>query len=130
MIVEKAVKMAELMNVPVLGIVENMSYFECPECHGKHSIFGESNIDEIAAKYNIPVIADGGVKFSGDMTKAIAAGANVIMIGSLLAGCQESPGEEGQDIQELHFHPHQEDVYIFQEFQKQSHQQAFLCKGQ
>ncbi len=49
---------------------------------------------EEAAKYNIPVIADGGVKFSGDMTKAIAAGANVIMIGSLLAGCQESPGEE------------------------------------
>ena len=47
-----------------------------------------------AAKYNIPVIADGGIKFSGDMTKAIAAGANVIMIGSLLAGCQESPGDE------------------------------------
>ncbi|MBQ9131824.1 MAG: IMP dehydrogenase [Clostridia bacterium] len=47
-----------------------------------------------AAKYNIPVIADGGIKYSGDMTKAIAAGANVIMIGSLLAGCQESPGEE------------------------------------
>ena len=49
---------------------------------------------EEAAKHNIPIIADGGVKFSGDMTKAIAAGANVIMIGSLLAGCQESPGEE------------------------------------
>ena len=47
-----------------------------------------------AAKYNIPVIADGGIKFSGDMTKAIAAGANTIMIGSLLAGCQESPGDE------------------------------------
>ena len=47
-----------------------------------------------AAKYNIPVIADGGIKFSGDMAKAIAAGANTIMIGSLLAGCQESPGEE------------------------------------
>ena len=49
---------------------------------------------EEAAKYNIPVIADGGIKYSGDMTKAIAAGANVIMIGSLLAGCHESPGEE------------------------------------
>ena len=47
-----------------------------------------------AAKHNIPVIADGGIKFSGDMTKAIAAGANVIMVGSLLAGCHESPGEE------------------------------------
>lgn len=49
---------------------------------------------EEAAKYNIPVIADGGIKYSGDLTKAIAAGANVIMIGSLLAGCLESPGEE------------------------------------
>ncbi len=49
---------------------------------------------EEAAKYNIPVIADGGIKYSGDMVKAIAAGANVIMVGSLLAGCQESPGEE------------------------------------
>ena len=54
MIVEKAVKMAELMNVPVLGIVENMSYFECPDCKERHSIFGESNIEEIAEKYNIP----------------------------------------------------------------------------
>ncbi len=54
MIVEKAVKMAELMNVPVLGVVENMSYFECPDCKQKHSIFGESNIEEIAEKYNIP----------------------------------------------------------------------------
>ena len=49
---------------------------------------------EEAAKYNIPVIADGGIKYSGDMVKALAAGANVIMVGSLLAGCQESPGEE------------------------------------
>lgn len=49
---------------------------------------------EEAEKYNIPVIADGGIKFSGDMTKAIAAGASSIMIGSLLAGCSESPGEE------------------------------------
>ena len=53
MIVEKAVKMAEMMNIPILGIVENMSYFECPDCGKKHSIFGESHIDEIAKKYNI-----------------------------------------------------------------------------
>ncbi len=46
-----------------------------------------------AAKYNIPVIADGGIKYSGDMVKALAAGANAIMLGSLLAGCEESPGE-------------------------------------
>ncbi len=57
MIVEKAVKMAELMNIPVLGIVENMSYFECPDCGGKHSIFGESHIEEIAEKYGIANVA-------------------------------------------------------------------------
>ncbi len=46
-----------------------------------------------AAKYGIPVIADGGIKYSGDITKAIAAGADVVMIGSLVAGCEESPGD-------------------------------------
>lgn len=48
---------------------------------------------EVADKYGIPVIADGGIKYSGDMTKALAAGANVCMMGSMLAGCEESPGE-------------------------------------
>ena len=47
----------------------------------------------VAANHNIPVIADGGIKYSGDLTKAIAAGADVIMIGSLFAGCEESPGD-------------------------------------
>lgn len=47
----------------------------------------------VAKEYGIPVIADGGIKYSGDITKAIAAGADVIMVGSLLAGCEESPGE-------------------------------------
>jgi IMP dehydrogenase len=46
----------------------------------------------VAKEYNIPIIADGGIKYSGDMTKAIAAGANVCMMGSLFAGCDESPG--------------------------------------
>ncbi len=57
MIVEKAVRMAEMMNVPVLGIVENMSYFECPDCGKRHSIFGESHLDEIAARHGIKNIA-------------------------------------------------------------------------
>ena len=56
MIVDKAVKMAEMMNVPILGIVENMSYFVCPDCGKRHQIFGESHIEEIAAKHNIPVV--------------------------------------------------------------------------
>ena len=47
----------------------------------------------VAKKYGIPVIADGGIKFSGDMTKALAAGANVCMMGSLFAGCDEAPGD-------------------------------------
>ena len=47
---------------------------------------------EVAKEYGVPIIADGGIKFSGDMTKAIAAGANVCMMGSIFAGCDESPG--------------------------------------
>ena len=57
MIVEKAVKMAELMNVPVLGIVENMSYFECPDCGKRHAVFGESKIEEIASAHGIENVA-------------------------------------------------------------------------
>lgn len=53
MIVEKAVRMAEMMHVPVLGLVENMSYFECPTCHDKHFIFGQSHIAELAARFQI-----------------------------------------------------------------------------
>ena len=57
MIVEKAVKMAQLMNIPILGIIENMSYYECPDCGKRHNIYGDSHIEEIAAQYNIPVLA-------------------------------------------------------------------------
>lgn len=52
------------------------------------------DVAEVCSRRNIPLIADGGIKFSGDIVKAIAAGADVIMVGSLLAGCEESPGEE------------------------------------
>ena len=57
MIVKKAVNMANMMNVPILGIVENMSYLECPDCGKKISVFGESKLDEVAKELNIPVLA-------------------------------------------------------------------------
>ena len=57
MIVEKAVNMANIMNIPILGIVENMSYFKCPDCGKEHKIYGESHIEEIAKKNNLEVLA-------------------------------------------------------------------------
>ena len=57
MIVEKAVKMAEMMNVPVLGLVENMAYYECPDCGKRHAIFGDSHVQEVGAKHCIFNIA-------------------------------------------------------------------------
>lgn len=56
MIVEKAVKMAKLMEIPILGIVENMSYVECPNCAEKISIFGESNIEETAKRAGVEAL--------------------------------------------------------------------------
>ena len=53
MIVAKAVNMAKLMNIPVLGIVENMSYFKCPDCGKEHEIFGSSKVDAVAKEYGI-----------------------------------------------------------------------------
>lgn len=67
MIVSKAVKMAQMMNIPIVGIIENMSYVECPDC-GKHiEVFGKSHVDEVASEYNIPVLG------KIPMTPAIAA---------------------------------------------------------
>ncbi|MGB4440188.1 MAG: iron-sulfur cluster carrier protein MrpORP [Sedimentibacter sp.] len=57
MIVQKAVKMAENMNIPIIGIVENMSYFKCPDCNKEYKIFGNSNIEEVAKKHNLDVLA-------------------------------------------------------------------------
>jgi Mrp family chromosome partitioning ATPase len=57
MIVEKAVRMAGLMHVPVLALVENMSYYECPNCGACHAIFGESHVEELAKRYGIPQVA-------------------------------------------------------------------------
>ena len=57
MIVGKAVRMANMMQVPVLGLVENYSYFRCPDCGREHAIFGESHLAETAMKYHLPVLA-------------------------------------------------------------------------
>ena len=54
MIVSKAVNMANMMNIPVLGIVENMSYFQCPDCGEKHEIFGDSKVEQEAQRFHIP----------------------------------------------------------------------------
>ena len=57
MIVAKAVKMANMMHIPVLGFVENYSYLECPDCGKQIKVFGESKLDEIAESFNLPVLA-------------------------------------------------------------------------
>lgn len=75
MVVEKAVKMARTMNIPILGIIENMSYFKCDECGKEHNIFGETRINSVAEKFGInsvcrlpinPVIASMADKGQGD----------------------------------------------------------------
>ena len=57
MIVEKAVKMANMMNIPILGVVENMSYYVCPDCGKKHYPFGESKLDKTAKEYGLDILA-------------------------------------------------------------------------
>ena len=57
MIVSKAVKMAQMMHIPVLGFVENYAYLNCPDCGKKINVFGKSHLDEIAAKLGLPVLA-------------------------------------------------------------------------
>ena len=72
MIVSKAVNMAQMMNIPILGIVENMSYITCPDCGKKINIFGESKTDEIAKEYNIPVLCK--LPLDTENTKMVDAG--------------------------------------------------------
>ena len=79
MIVEKAVKMAELMNVPILGLVENMSYFKCPDCGKEHKIFGDSHIDEIAEKFGTRVLAK--VPIDPDLRKSVDTGTVELFVG-------------------------------------------------
>ena len=57
MIVAKAVKMANMMHIPVLGFVENYAYLECPDCGKKINVFGQSKLDEVAEAFNLPILA-------------------------------------------------------------------------
>ena len=72
MIVQKAVNMANMMNIPVLGIVENLSYIKCPDCGRKISVFGESGVDALALEYGIPNVAK--IPIDSDLTKAADTG--------------------------------------------------------
>ncbi len=80
MIVEKAVKMAQMMNVPILGLVENMSYFKCPDCGKEHKIFGDSHIDEIAKDFDTRVLAK--VPFDADLAKSVDTGTVELFVGN------------------------------------------------
>ncbi len=72
MIVGKAVKMAEMMDIPIIGLVENMSYVECPDCKKKISVFGESHIDDTAKKFNLKVIAK--LPIDAELAKLVDSG--------------------------------------------------------
>ena len=74
MIVKKAYNMADMMHIPVLGLVENYSYIKCPDCGKKIELFGESHVDEVAASLNIPVLG----KMPMDRSFATAADAGRI----------------------------------------------------
>ena len=80
MIVSKAVKMAELMNIPILGLVENMSYFKCPDCGKEHKIYGDSHIDEIAREYGTRVLAK--VPIDPDLAKSVDTGTVELFVGN------------------------------------------------
>lgn len=80
MIVSKAVKMAELMNIPILGLVENMSYFKCPDCGKEHKIYGDSHIEEIAREYGTRVLAK--VPIDPDLAKSVDTGTVELFVGN------------------------------------------------
>ncbi len=88
MIVEKAVRMAEMMSVPVLALEENMSYFTCTDCGKEHHIFGESHIDEIAVRYGIPLTAE--IPLDPKLAATVDAGQIELFEGSWLDEIAES----------------------------------------
>ena len=92
MIVEKAVRMAELMKVPILGLVENMSYFKCPDCGKEHKIFGDSHIDEIAEKYGTRVLAK--VPIDQALAKSVDTGTIELFVGDYFSNAANTIEDE------------------------------------
>lgn len=82
MIVGKAVNMAKMMNVPILGIVENMSYFKCPNCNEKHYIYGKSDIGAVAERYGIKNVAE--IPIDTKLASAVDAGMVELFSGNWL----------------------------------------------
>lgn len=90
MIVEKAAKMADMMNINILGIIENMSYVECPGCKKQIKLFGESHIDEIASKHDIPVLAK--LPIVPELALQVDAGLIELFEGDWLEECADKLG--------------------------------------
>ena len=90
-IVEKAANMAKMMNIPILGLVENMSYLTCPDCGKQIKLFGESHIDEIAEKYGVPVLAK--IPVDPALAKAVDAGAVELFEGDWHGRCYGPSGD-------------------------------------
>ena len=99
MIVAKAVNMAEMMKVPMLGLVENMSYVVCPDC-GKHiNVFGDSHVDEVAAKHGLPVLAK--CPIDPELARLSDAGLHRDLRRPVPGGCR---GRLREAAQEVKFH--------------------------
>ena len=92
MIVQKAVKMAGLMDIPVLGLVENMSYFKCPDCGKEHKIFGDSHIEQIAAEYGTRVLAKAPMDQA--LAKAMDTGTIELFVGDYFAQAADTIEDE------------------------------------
>lgn len=94
MIVAKAVKMAQMMNVPIIGIIENMSYVECPDCNKKIEIFGKSHVKEVADQYQIPVL--GKIPMTPAFSAASDAGSVEDLQGDWFNGAIEAIEKHGK----------------------------------
>ncbi|MDE7004871.1 MAG: Mrp/NBP35 family ATP-binding protein, partial [Oscillospiraceae bacterium] len=91
MIVTKAVRMAEMLSVPVLGIVENYSFFRCPDCGGEHPVFGPSTIDALAAELGLPVLAK--LPIDPELARAVDQGRTEAYAPNPMAGVAQTLDE-------------------------------------